>query len=127
MLLIPYEIETLQQVRPWANWLIVATCVIVSLAALLGGLPDVTIEALVLDGWSFPGLLGHVLLHGGLLHLIGNMIFLWVFGNAVCTNTNNWIYLMLFVACALLAAAVLVVADGSLAIGASGAYFLLRG
>ena len=121
MLLIPYEIETLQQVRPWANWLIVATCVIVSLAALFGGLPDETIDALVLDGWSFPGLLGHVLLHGGLLHLIGNMIFLWVFGNAVCTNTNNWIYLILFAACALLAAAVHVVADGSLAVGASGA------
>ena len=59
MLLIPYEIETLQQVRPWANWLIVVTCVIVSLAALFGDLPDETIDALVLDGWSFPGLLGH--------------------------------------------------------------------
>ena len=50
MLLIPYEIETLQQVRPWANWLIVSTCIIVSLAALFGGLPDETINALVLDG-----------------------------------------------------------------------------
>ena len=59
MLLIPYEIETLQQVRPWANWLIVATCVIVSLAALFGGLQDETIEALVLDGRRFPELLGH--------------------------------------------------------------------
>jgi len=121
MLLIPYEIETLQQVRPWANWLIVGVCVVVSLLALLGGLPDEAVGALVLDGWSFPGLLGHVLLHGGLLHLTGNMIFLWVFGNAVCTNTNNGIYLLLFLACTLLAAAVHLVADGSLAIGASGA------
>ncbi len=121
MLLIPYEIETLQQVRPWTNWLIVGACVIVSLVAMFGGLPDETIDALVLDGWRFPGLLGHVLLHGGLLHLIGNMIFLWVFGNAVCTNTNNFIYLLLFLACTLLAAAVHVLADGSLAIGASGA------
>ena len=63
----------------------------------------------------------HVLLHGGLLHPIDNMIFLWVFGNAVWTNTNNFIYLILFVACAVLATAVHVVADGSLAIGASGA------
>lgn len=121
MLFIPYEIETLQQVRPWTNWLIVGACVIVSLLALFGGLPDEAIDPLVLDGWSFPGLLGHVLLHGGLLHLIGNMIFLWVFDNAVCTNTNNFIYLILFLACTLLAAAVHVLADGSLAIGASGA------
>lgn len=120
-LLVPYEIETLQQVRPWANWLIVASCVVVSLLALFGGMPDAVVGALVLDGWKLPGLVGHVLLHGGLMHLIGNMIFLWVFGNAVCTNTNNRIYLILFLACTLAAAAVHLVADGSPAIGASGA------
>ena len=37
LLLIPYEIETLRQERPWANWLIVAACSIVSLIALGGG------------------------------------------------------------------------------------------
>lgn len=121
MLLVPYEIETLQQVRPWSNWLIVAACVAMALLELAGILPDEVFDALILDGWSFPGLVGHVLLHGGLLHLLGNMIFLWVFGNAVCTNTNNRIYLILFLACTLLAAAVHVIADGSLAIGASGA------
>ncbi|MEY3898622.1 MAG: hypothetical protein RLZZ214_4144 [Verrucomicrobiota bacterium] len=121
MLLIPYEIETLQQVRPWANWLIVGACALVSLVAMFGGMPEEVLDALVLDGWRLPGLVGHVLLHGGLLHLIGNMIFLWVFGNAVCTNTNNFIYLILFLACTLLAAAVHLLADGSLAIGASGA------
>ncbi|MEO7100807.1 MAG: rhomboid family intramembrane serine protease [Luteolibacter sp.] len=119
--LIPYEIETLRQVRPWANWLIVAACVTVSLLALFGGLSDDVTDSLVLDGWHFPGLLGHVLLHGGLMHLIGNIIFLWVFGNAVCTNTNNFIYLILFLACTLLAATVHLIADGRPAIGASGA------
>jgi len=39
----------------------------------------------------------------------------------VCTNTNNHVYLILFLACTLLAAAVHVLADGSPAIGASGA------
>src|SRR5690606_18436492 len=36
LLLVPYEIETLQQERPWANWLIVASCTVVSLIALFG-------------------------------------------------------------------------------------------
>ena len=121
MLLIPYEIETLQQVRPWANWSIVGACVLMFLLEMFGGVSDETFDTLVLDGWRFPGLVGHVLLHGGLLHLVGNMVFLWVFGNAVCTNTNNGAYLLLFLACTLLAAAVHVIADGSLAIGASGA------
>lgn len=122
LLLIPYEIETLQQERPWANWLIVAACTIVSLIALFsGGLVSGDFDALILDGFAFPGIIGHVLLHGDLVHLAGNMIFLWVFGNAICTNTNNWIYLSTFLACTLLAAVTHVVFDGSIAIGASGA------
>jgi hypothetical protein len=32
--LIPYEIETLQQERPWANWTIVGACSLVSLAVI---------------------------------------------------------------------------------------------
>ncbi len=121
LLLVPYEIETLTQERPWANWLVVALCGIVSLAALWGDLPEETIEALVLQDWSLSGMLGHVLLHGSLSHLIGNMVFLWVFGNAVCTNTSNWLYLPTFAVCALLAATVHLLADGRPAIGASGA------
>lgn len=121
LLFIPYEIETLTQERPWANWLVVAVCSMVSLAAIFGDMPEETVGALVLHGWSFPGLIGHVLLHADLTHLIGNMIFLWVFGNAICTNTSNWLYVPTFVACTLMAAVVHVVADGSPAIGASGA------
>lgn len=82
-LLIPYEIETLQQERPWANWLIVAACTLVSLIALFGGgLEAGDFDTLILDGFSLPGLVGHVLLHADLIHPAGNMIFLWVFGNA---------------------------------------------
>lgn len=122
LLLVPYEIETLQQERPWANWLIIAACSIVSLMALFSrGLYDGDYDALILDGFSFPGFIGHVLLHGGLIHLAGNMIFLWVFGNAICTNTNNWIYLAAFLVCTLLSALVHVTMDGRYAIGASGA------
>ena len=121
-LLVPYEIETLQQERPWANWLIVAACSLVSLLAMFGGgLESGAFNALVLRGFSLPGLFGHVLLHGGLLHLVGNMIFLWVFGNAICTNTNNWIYLTTFLVCTLVAGVTHVLIDGSPVIGASGA------
>lgn len=120
--LIPYEIETLQQVRPWANWLIVSACSLVSLLALLGGgLESGEFDALILDGLSFPGIIGHVLLHADLFHLVGNMIFLWVFGNAICTNTNNWIYLATFFVCTLIAGFTHLILDGSPAIGASGA------
>lgn len=122
LLLVPYEIETLHQERPWANWMIVAACSLVSLIALFGGgLESGAFDLLILDGFSLPGLLGHVLLHADLIHLAGNMMFLWVFGNAICTNTNNWIYLVTFLVCTLLSATTHNLIDGSLAIGASGA------
>lgn len=121
LLYVPYEIETLTQERPWANWLVVTACSIVSLAALWAQIPKEAVEALVLKGWSFPGLIGHVLLHGDLSHLVGNMICLWVFGNAVCANTSNLLYLPAFAACTLVAAVFHIMADGSPAVGASGA------
>jgi len=122
LLLVPYEIETLRQRMPWANWAIVGVCSLVSLIAMFGGgLEAGDFDALILDGFSLPGLFGHVLLHADLIHLIGNMIFLWVFGNAICMNTNNPIYLLTFAVCTLVAAVVHVMVDGSLAIGASGA------
>lgn len=122
LLFIPYEIETLRQRIPWANWSIVALCSVVSLIALFGGgLESGDFDLLILDGFQPIGVVGHVLLHADLIHLIGNMIFLWVFGNAICMNTNNGIYLLTFLVCTVAAAVVHVVVDGSYAIGASGA------
>ena len=121
-LLIPYEIETLRQRMPWANWAIVGACSLISLVALFGGgLYSGSFDLLVLDGLQPIGVLGHVFLHGDILHLAGNMIFLWVFGNAICMNTNNGVYALTFLVCTIVAALVHVFIDGDPAIGASGA------
>jgi membrane associated rhomboid family serine protease len=58
----------------------------------------------VLDGWDAEGLFGHMWLHAGLLHLIGNLVFLWLFGNAVCSKIGNVIYLPIYILCGLAAA-----------------------
>ncbi|MCB1228274.1 MAG: rhomboid family intramembrane serine protease [Verrucomicrobiales bacterium] len=119
---LPYEIETLEQETPWMNWLIVALSSVVSLAVLYGGRAAESMsEALVLQGFSLSGMLGHVLLHGSILHLAGNMLFLWVFGNAICTNIGNWRYLGVFLGVTWLAALTHGLFDGEPAIGASGA------
>lgn len=121
LLFIPYEIETLQQERPWVNWGIITACGLMALGIRAGQIPEQFVEPMVLTGWDPAGLLGHMLLHGGLWHLLGNMIFLWVFGNAICTNVGNAVYAIFFVLVGVTAAAVHLVADGSPAIGASGA------
>jgi len=38
-------------------------------------------------------------LHGGFVHLIGNMIYLWVFGGAVEEVLGHGRYLLLYIAC----------------------------
>ena len=42
-------------------------------------------------------------LHGGLLHLAGNMLFLWIFGNNVEDKLGHFKYLLFYVSCGVLA------------------------
>jgi membrane associated rhomboid family serine protease/DNA-directed RNA polymerase subunit RPC12/RpoP len=83
-------------------------------------IPGIT-GRLMLKGWSLRGLFGYMWLHGGLLHLLGNLLFLWVFGNAVCAKIGNLPYLLLYVLLGVTAGVVhLLISRGSV-IGASGA------
>jgi membrane associated rhomboid family serine protease len=73
-------------------------------------------------------LVGHVFVHGNLLHLIGNMFFLFVFGNAVNAKLGQ----LLFLACYFLlgvlgGCAWLVFGNGLPMVGASGAIMGLIG
>jgi membrane associated rhomboid family serine protease len=58
----------------------------------------------LLKGWSIKGLFGHMWLHGGTLHIVGNLIFLWLFGNAVCSKIGNLFYLPIYVILGMVAA-----------------------
>jgi len=79
------------------------------------------IRPYMLDGLALKGLFGHMWLHGGILHLLGNMLFLWIFGNAVCAKIGNLRYIPIYIGMGLIAAfSHLMVVGGSM-LGASGA------
>jgi membrane associated rhomboid family serine protease len=74
-------------------------------------------------------------LHGGVLHLLGNMVFLWIFGNNVEDATGHLRFLAFYLVCGAAAAAAHIVthpasnvpmvgASGAIS-GVLGAYFLL--
>jgi len=74
-------------------------------------------------------------LHGGFLHLLGNMVFLWIFGNNVEDATGHLRFLVFYLACGAAAALThilthpasnvpMVGASGAIS-GVLGAYFLL--
>ncbi|MCK4340767.1 MAG: rhomboid family intramembrane serine protease [Phycisphaerae bacterium] len=60
-------------------------------------------------------------LHGGILHLAGNMLFLWIFGNAVCDRMGSGSYVLFYLAGGVFAGfAFTLIADNPM-VGASGA------
>jgi membrane associated rhomboid family serine protease len=72
--------------------------------------------------WYTP--LSSMFLHGGWLHLIGNMWFLWLFGNNVEDSMGHGRYLVFYLLCGLAAAAAQTLVNPNSAIpmvGASGA------
>lgn len=93
------------------------------------------------DGWPVDGLIALVLsmfMHGGFGHIIGNMLFLWVFGDNIEDRIGHGKYLVFYVLCGAIAtfahaipalfvggaAVPLVGASGAIA-GVLGAYLVL--
>lgn len=76
-----------------------------------------------LNGWGI-GLFTYIWLHAGILkgtvRLIGNLIFLWPFGNAVCAKLGNKLYLLVYLGFGLLAGVTHLMLGSEAAVGACG-------
>lgn len=98
---------------------------------LLGQIPSGTWIALgggaycPLDGQpQFYTLITHMFMHGGWLHIIGNMWFLWIFGDNIENALGRVRFLIFYLICGLAAAAAQIATDFNSVvpmIGASGA------
>jgi membrane associated rhomboid family serine protease len=128
---------------PLVTYGIIAVCVTVHLASMAGVIPAVepllaagfgTIPKVVLGDGYLPETLVQapawltpvtsLFLHGSVLHLAGNMMFLWVFGDNVEDSMGHVRFAVFFVVCGVLAAlchAVLNIESVRPLIGASGA------
>ena len=84
---------------------------------------------------SFPQLFTSMFLHGGWLHIGGNMLYLWIFGDNVEDRLGHLRYLVFYISCGVLACMTQILlypsspipvvgASGAIA-GVLGAYFLL--
>lgn len=91
--------------------------------------------ALVSEGQGLTGMVTHMFLHGGFMHLAGNMLFLWVFGDNMEEELGHVGFLLFYLAAGLAAALLqylpdptsrvpMVGASGAIA-GVMGGYLLL--
>jgi membrane associated rhomboid family serine protease len=84
--------------------------------------PFATLPGVGLPVWTT--IFTSMFLHGGLLHLGGNMLFLWIFGNNTEDTLGHIRFLLFYFACGLAAAALQILIDPNSPIptlGASGA------
>lgn len=82
------------------------------------------VPAQVTSGAGWSGFLTSMFLHGGWMHLAGNMLFLWIFGDNLEDIMGHLRYALFYLACGLVAAFGQVVADPASyvpMVGASGA------
>jgi membrane associated rhomboid family serine protease len=82
------------------------------------------VPRIVMSGHNLPSLLTHMFMHGGWMHLAGNMLFLWIFGDNLEDLMGHAKFLMFYIVAGLAAAALQIAVDPtSLApmVGASGA------
>jgi membrane associated rhomboid family serine protease len=132
--MIPLTVDVPMKRLPCANWLLIAATVWISLAvpyahrerdALIPELPSLEkLSPLVLQRAHFRPyqLVTHLFQHAGLVHLIGNTVFLFVFGNAVNAKLGQLGFLAAYLLLGVLAGlAWLVGGQGDAALGASGA------
>lgn len=118
-MLIPYQTDVPMARWPVANWVVMGGIVLAGV--LQGALGTAGVSSLILSGWDPAGILGHMWLHVDPVHAIGNLLFLWLFGNAVCAKIGSKAYVPVYVGFGILAAVFHLLFDGAPAVGASGA------
>ncbi len=152
-MLIPLKVDVPMCRQPLVNYALIAIIVCVSIAGFtdddlfckLAGIGIETAEGIeTVEGESFfirdiqirlstddfplPVLaITSSFLHAGWLHLIGNMLFLWVFGNAMNYKFGHLGYLGLYVVAALAGGMAHYVFAGGPVVGASGAVYGVMG
>jgi membrane associated rhomboid family serine protease len=102
--------------RAGVNYALIGLNIIVFIFELVGASRSANGEATVLPGSLVPAhlvedprgswytLFTHMFLHGGLSHIGGNMLFLWIFGDNVEDALGHGRYLIFYLICGLAAA-----------------------
>ncbi len=123
---------------PWMNYVLIAANGLVFAFTVTRSTP--AFESL-LSAWAYDPrdptlatLFASFFLHAGFLHIFGNMLFLWIFGDNIEARLGPWLYLLVYlllgcfgnVIHGLFAEAPVVGASGAVS-GVQGCYFIACG
>ncbi|MFQ6117657.1 MAG: rhomboid family intramembrane serine protease [Candidatus Bipolaricaulia bacterium] len=136
--MLPLGDEIRPRLTPYVNWMMIASCIVVFLWQVSSGYEHFAytlgmfgiVPARVLSGDGLYTFVTNIFLHGGWMHLLGNMLFLYIFGDNIEGACGHLRYLAFYITCGVAASALWVVtALGAHipAVGASGAILGLFG
>lgn len=119
-------------IRPYVNWALIALCVLVFAYEMI--LPERQLEAFFFQFGAIPAevarfqnlytVLTSMFIHGGIAHIFGNMLFLYIFGDNIEDAMGHISYLLFYLLCGFAAAAAQILLSPNSTIpiiGASGA------
>src|ERR1700722_10084642 len=123
---IPIRTDSPLRSTPWMNWLLILanTACFIAQQNTHGNLLQYRLSG------ADPHLLNFItyaFLHGSTLHLVGNMIFLYAFGNNVNDRMGQLGYLGFYLSGAVASGISFVLTDNNPIIGASGAVAAVTG
>jgi membrane associated rhomboid family serine protease len=122
-MLIPIGTDIRVHRAPVGNWLLIGLNIVIYLLTSSAG-----------DAWAerthftlnaaIPGLSQYItyqFLHADIGHLLGNMLFLWIFGHAVCARMGSVAYVFFYLASGVFAGIAFTAYNANPLLGASGA------
>ncbi|HTW91865.1 MAG TPA: rhomboid family intramembrane serine protease [bacterium] len=144
--MIPLRDDIRSEKRPYVTWGLIAVCTLVFIRQTLTEFKDPAagdlivrtygmVPAVIVSGHRLYTLFTSMFLHGGFFHIIGNMLYLWIFGDNVEDAFGHFwfliVYLLTGVAGSLLQIVLMpgssvptIGASGAIS-GVMGAYFVL--
>lgn len=125
-MILPVNLELDSYRTPVSNYIIILITIIIYFFSMSSAYGEYFIDLILID-YSPSGLFGSIFLHADLFHLLGNMLFLFVFGGAVCAVFGNYVYPLVYLALGAIASVIHLLLDGNPAVGASGAVSGLMG
>ena len=130
--MIPIRTDYRMTSTPWINYALVASNVLLFVIGFNGmtqkGILRINNWMLHPDSPELYQFFSSVFLHGGWAHLLGNMLFLWVFGNALNDRLGHFGYLAFYLAGGVIACVGYLLLSGNAPVlGASGAISAVAG
>ncbi|MBI5863260.1 MAG: rhomboid family intramembrane serine protease [Planctomycetes bacterium] len=121
-MLLPIGTDVRLHSPPIGNWILIGLNVLVYLIA--DGMDNPAVQAAIPPLHAgLPSLheyLTYQFRHGDVTHLLGNMLFLWIFGNAVCDRMGSLNYVIFYLSSGVVAGVAFSSANSSDLVGASG-------